>query len=100
MPITAAPSKHRTYNRIMSDSAEQIIRVTLSLTEERQAFVERKAAEGGYASVVEYLESLVEMEEAKQQLRDKLIEGRDSGRSELSHEEFMARLRNRIRGER
>lgn len=99
MPITAAPPKHRTYNRTMSDSTDRVMHVTLPLTEERWAFIERKAAEGGHASVVDYLESLVEMEEAKQQLRDKLIDGRDSGRSELSHEEIFARARRIARGE-
>lgn len=68
--------------------------ITVSLSEDAQAFVDRKVAEGGYGTVVEYLHALLGQEQAKQQLRDLLQEGIDSGDSGMSHDEVMERMRH------
>ncbi|MFT4232084.1 MAG: hypothetical protein QM606_04805 [Leucobacter sp.] len=65
---------------------------TVPLSEDTQAFVDRKVTEGGYESVVDYLHALLGREQARQQLRDMIQEGIDSGDSGLSHEEFSQRI--------
>lgn len=67
--------------------------ITVSLSDDTQAFVDRKVMEGGYDSVVDYLHALLGQEQAKQRLRDLIQEGIDSGDSGLSHEEVLERAR-------
>ena len=76
--------------------------MNISLTDELKEFVDRQVEEGAYTSTSEYIRQLVrerrELEAARQELRDKIVEGLNSPLSEKSNEEIHAAARLIARG--
>jgi antitoxin ParD1/3/4 len=69
-------------------------RVTISLPEHLQAFVEKEVAARGYATVGEYLALLVQkahLERHRERVESVLLEGQNSGRATpLSRQDWQA----------
>ena len=70
--------------------------LSLSLPEPLNSFVEAEAADSGFASTGEYIESLVRQEQrrkARERLDQQLLEGVDSGEPITMDDEAWANLR-------
>jgi antitoxin ParD1/3/4 len=70
--------------------------VTITLSEENQAFVDRQAAGGGYETGDEYVSKLIEKELARERLRELLMEGANSPPAGEIDDAFFDDLRARI----
>lgn len=69
--------------------------MNVSLPEELKAFVDEQVATHGYASTSEYLRDLIRKQRDIEQLRQKLLEGANSGPGKVIDDAWFAELRAR-----
>jgi antitoxin ParD1/3/4 len=75
--------------------------INLSLPEEMKAFIEAQVAQEGYASVSEYLRTLIQeaqKRKAKQELEAKLLEGLQGQATEMTRADWESMEREALDG--
>jgi len=71
--------------------------MNVSLPDELKAFVDQQVAAHAYASTSEYLRELIRKQRDIEQLREKLLEGANSGPGKAIDDAWFAELRAKAR---
>lgn len=71
--------------------------MNISLPDSLKSFVDKRVAQGGYASSSEYVRELIRMDQARAELREKLLAGKHSGPAEPVDDAMFEHLRTHAR---
>jgi antitoxin ParD1/3/4 len=71
--------------------------MNISLPESLKAFVEERAAQGGYGTTSEYVRELIRTDQERLRLRSLLLEGAASAPAEPADAAYFDALRDRVR---
>ncbi|MFT3942738.1 MAG: type II toxin-antitoxin system ParD family antitoxin [Ancrocorticia sp.] len=72
--------------------------MNISLSDDLREFVENEVRQGAFTSSSEYVRQLLREKRDEAILRDKILEGFASGRSERNHDELFEELRRVANG--